>query len=231
MNMFCTKCGNQMPDDAVFCTSCGNKIEGTNNMNSSTNAEAVTNTQPVVNAQPVGQQFAAPKKKSKAPWIILGVSIALLVAIITTVIILLVACSDDNNDSPNSVITAFFDAVTDNDSEGLLELVYTPLTSKAMVQLGTREAVAAKLITSTTGGKTDIIFTSPVITKTTEASESVYKRYNSTLGKYGYTSADKVYIVTGTVNYFYSGGNGTKTFSAEIVCSDDEYFISNLSLK
>ena len=51
--MFCTNCGNQIPDGAKFCTACGAPVEQPTPMSQSNQAEAVYEQAPVRAAAPV----------------------------------------------------------------------------------------------------------------------------------------------------------------------------------
>ena len=116
--MFCSKCGNSLPDGALFCSSCGNPVNTQPIM--AANEEPVvtaieepvvapieepvmaatfTPTQPTYNMNmPVTQ--AEPKNKSKAPLFIgLGIG-GLLITIIALVLILVLGGDDDNKKTP-----------------------------------------------------------------------------------------------------------------------------------
>lgn len=43
MSKFCSKCGNEVPDNASFCNKCGNPIDSTTNNNDATNTTVVNN--------------------------------------------------------------------------------------------------------------------------------------------------------------------------------------------
>ena len=62
--MFCTTCGNNLPDDAMFCGKCGTHIAGGNAGAKATNNQvaqqvAIRTAQPAFAQQPMQQRFAA----------------------------------------------------------------------------------------------------------------------------------------------------------------------------
>ncbi|MBQ2980503.1 MAG: hypothetical protein IJD58_00085 [Lachnospiraceae bacterium] len=62
--------------------------------------------------------------KKKKPWIILGITITLLVAVITTVIILLFACNGDKSSSPKKLTKNIFKALANEDEDKLESCIY-----------------------------------------------------------------------------------------------------------
>lgn len=77
--MKCPNCGNTLEDNAKFCTNCGNPVSATN---LNTNQQPVNMTvpvqQPAYNLNPVGDI----PKKNNVITIILGVAVAVLLAML-----------------------------------------------------------------------------------------------------------------------------------------------------
>ncbi len=86
--MFCSKCGNQVSDSAKFCAKCGNVINGAN-------VGVVKVTPNAAPNQPVNQNASTQvamnkKKKSKMPFIIIGVAVAAIFFMIIVAVVVLV---------------------------------------------------------------------------------------------------------------------------------------------
>ncbi len=91
--MFCTKCGNEIPEGAKFCTSCGVALEKTAVEESAYAAEDFTEQNVPVAEMPAEPEFdlntqgEVPQKKSKAPlWIGIGVAVAALVGLVVLIL-------------------------------------------------------------------------------------------------------------------------------------------------
>lgn len=129
--MFCPKCGAKVPDYALFCSRCGGKINfpkaqtPVNPENQSDTSAQNTNNQtvqPVVNSvsTPVPvEDNSAPKKKSKAPIIILVVLIVLVIGAIVAIAFIYNNYKNktDNNSDDTSVSMAANKEETDSKDE------------------------------------------------------------------------------------------------------------------
>ena len=143
--MICSKCGSNIPDNSAFCITCGSPVATQSVMEQPVMEQPVMQ-QPIMQQpmmqqpmmqqpmmqQPMMQQpMMQQPKKSKTPWIVLGISITALIAIIVTIIIVLFACKSDDEkttekigSSPNSVVTAFFKALANDSNKDLDKTLY-----------------------------------------------------------------------------------------------------------
>ena len=124
--MFCSKCGNKVPDGAKFCSMCGSGIEvGISSGAQATEAPLQSNysmpsiNQPDNNLQYDSYAMTPAKNKSKVKLIVI-LSIS---ALVTALVVLgWFIFSNDPHESPESVLNAYIDAVNSNDGNDLLEL-------------------------------------------------------------------------------------------------------------
>ena len=255
--MICSKCGNNIPDNSIFCPACGGNP---NSQPAAPTAQPVVQPvapqpavqpvapQPVVQpaapqpmaqpamqpmGQPMMQPMGQPKKKSKAPWIILGVSIALLIAIITTVIILLVSCGEDEcHDSPQTLVTAAFTALNENDSEALVETLYPALVSR-YTTLGYKEEDVATLVRSELleDMPATVRFTNIKLTESVPSSPEELLEANASLASFeDYEKITAMYVVRGTVTAYSGTESREYTFTADICLCDDVYYLAEISI-
>ena len=127
--MICSKCGNNVPDNSAFCIKCGAPL--TQSVMEQPMIQQPIMQQPMMQQPMMQQPITQQPKKSKTPWIILGISITALIAVIATIIILLFACKSDDEksnektaSSPKSLITAFFEALGDENSKDFNKILY-----------------------------------------------------------------------------------------------------------
>lgn len=119
--MFCHKCGTQLPDGSAFCQKCGAKLTSdikaqaapASSPNKGVPVQPYPQQQagiPAAHAQVPPQQYASPtfppKKKSKAPKIILGILGGIFGLFVLLIIIGIVAGSDDTGSSQSSPSSA-----------------------------------------------------------------------------------------------------------------------------
>lgn len=114
--MYCSNCGSNLPDNSVFCQNCGASFAQT--------SQQPMMQQPMMQQPMMQQPMMQQPKKSKKPWIILGITLGLLVVVITTVIILLFACNGNKSSSPQELAENVFNALADNDEDDFADTFY-----------------------------------------------------------------------------------------------------------
>lgn len=188
--------------------------------------------QQVMNGQPVyGQPYMmAPKKKSKAPWIVLGVSSVLLIAIIVMVIILVVSCnSDDANDSPQSVITSCLTSAAAGNSETLLSTVYPAIIGRLEDMGYSRSEIYENLRDDIV--KEGMSFSNIKLTSNKRSDQDTVSYYNEVFSQYkGYKNISAIYEVNGTLNIKVDGYEWSDPFDATVVLSDGKYYVLDINI-
>lgn len=216
--MNCTKCGTSLPEGSVFCPSCGAKL----------NVQPVT--QQAHEQQPVMQPsiYSPAPKKSKAPWIALGVSLILIIAIIAIVIILLFSCSSNEiNESPTAVVTGCLTSVTSDDVDTFMQTVY-PTIIKQYKAFGYNEdeifeGLGASLLDEEDYDK----FSNIKLTDSEPLDSGQLTEYNEYLENMdGYVEVLKLYQVYGTLDAKTDNDSEELSFNAIVAqCADDNYYI------
>ena len=126
--MNCTVCGHEVHDNATYCSHCGYVIL----------PECEQIYPPKEDSY---NKFDNPKKKNKSQRITLGVLLFSLTAVATTIIILLISGTNADHSSCEGIIQSFFDSITDNDIDVLLDTLY-PAIITAKSELGyTKEEI------------------------------------------------------------------------------------------
>lgn len=255
--MNCRNCGNSLPTNSSFCPNCGSAVamaQPTQAMaqpqtDSSQNIyqqpdynsqnmyqQLVDNTQsvyhqPINNTQNMYQQsynqFSPIQKKSKAPWIALGVSIFLVIGIIVLIVMLLISDKPDQS-SPADVINSYLEAISDNDADNYLDTVY-PVTltyytlagySKDDVFTYIREEILDEF------SATNVSFSDIKITEKealdTDFIEEVNNELTSMPGFITMTSGHKL---SGTVVITTNNSTVTCEWEATVVLADDNYYV------
>lgn len=196
--------------------------------------------QPVNNGQTAFQQgynpYAAPqKKKSKAPWIALGVSLFLLIGIIALVIVLLVSCSGADNSSPYAVVNSYFDAIADDDAETCLDTVYPAMVSQYEDKGYTEETIYYMLRSDALSrfSASSASFSNVVITTSEQMDNEEIAEGNQELCELeGYIPITAAFDLYGTVTATFNGATVPDSlyWSATVVCADGDYYIVEFSL-
>ena len=190
--------------------------------------------QQVMNGQPVyGQPYMmSPKKKSKAPWIVLGISSVLLIAIIVMVIILVVSCnSDDANDSPQSVITSCLTSAAAGNSETLLSTVYPAIIGRLEDMGYSRSEIYENLRYEILEEETGVRFSNIKLTSNERSDQDTVSYYNEVFSQYkGYKNISAIYEVNGTLNIKVDGYEWSDPFDATVVLSDGKYYVLDINI-
>ena len=188
--------------------------------------------------QPMMQQ----PKKSKTPWIVLGISITALIAIIVTIIIVLFACKSDDEkttekigSSPNSVVTAFFKALA-NDSNKDLDKTLYPAIIEFYKDYGREhyDEFVEEIYDSLEYYHDETVKSFKVnnvtIDETVEANDEDLEYVNEFLSKYdGYKEVSYGATITGTVTVTVDSEKYVLDFEFEIVKCGDTYYILDVS--
>ncbi len=193
--------------------------------------QQVMNGQPVYGQPVYGQPYMmAPKKKSKAPWIVLGVSSVLLIAIIVMVIILVVSCnSDDANDSPQSVITSCLTSAAAGNSETLLSTVYPAIIGRLEDMGYSRSEIYENLRDDIV--KEGMSFSNIKLTSNKRSDQDTVSYYNEVFSQYkGYKNISAIYEVNGTLNIKVDGYEWSDPFDATVVLSDGKYYVLDINI-
>lgn len=257
--MNCTICGTNLPDNSAFCPHCGRAVQPatttmyeqpiqaqpqTSVFEQPTQSEIPTYQQPNY-AQPVYGQTAytqpayghpvPPKKKSKAPWIALGVSLFLLIGIIALVIVLLVSCSGTDNSSPDAVVNSYFKAIAEDEAEDCIDAVYPPLIS-SYTSTGISEDVVYYMLRSDaldSFSASTVKFTNLVITERIQMDNDEIADGNSEMSQLpDYIPMTSGVLLKGTITASFNGIQTPEDleWSAGIVCADGEYYIVEFAL-
>ncbi len=246
--MNCTNCGNNLPDNSVFCPNCGSPVQTApssapapqQSMYQAPVSEQQNMYQQPINNQTMYQQpmnaqqsyspYGAPqKKKSKAPWIILGVSLFLLIAIIAIVIVLIVSSGPDQS-TPKDAVDSFLEAVSDKDQEDLLEVIYPPVITEYDSSIEAYYDVLEDTLSEF--GTTNVTFEDITVVQSEPMSSNVIESANSNIGQ---TSG---YVITSGVNI---GGtaianvNGKQVLclieaSLVLTTQNDNYYLVNFEI-
>lgn len=240
--MNCTKCGSNLPENSMFCPGCGSAVQTAPPQNPVYEQPVQQSTGQPMYQQPVQQQPAGqpmyqqpypttPKKKSKAPWIALGVSLFLLIAIIAIVIILLVSCGSDANSSPEKLVTGFLEAISDNEAEDCLDTLY-PVTLQ--MEGGNSYNVYNTLRTMVLSSldATSVSFTNIAITDSEKMDAENLKEGNQALSSYSnYIPMSAGFYVKGsalaTINVVEQKTIG---WEATIVLADGDYYLIDFEI-
>lgn len=183
--------------------------------------------------QPVYGQPAPQKKKSKAPWIALGVSLFLLIVVVALVIILLVSCSGVDNSSPEGVINSYIEALSDNDVEDCLDTLYPSLVD-GYVQKGVSEEAIYNLVRSSTLddlASTSVTLSNLVILEREVLDSDDVADYNEdAMMLPDYITITAGMELSGTVMVSAGSAQVMMEWEAEVVCADGDYYISDFSI-
>lgn len=100
--MHCSKCGAEIPDDALFCQNCGTKIESQNVSKEEKKTEVAEPVPPVEQAEPVKVQNT--KKPSGSNKKLIAIIVGVLI-IIVLVVVLIVVFAGNSSDSTSGTDT------------------------------------------------------------------------------------------------------------------------------
>lgn len=228
--MNCTKCGANLPEGSVFCPSCGA------NLNVQPVVQQTHEQQPIIQQPtmqpPIMQQPLYPPapKKSKAPWIALGASLILIIAIIIMVVILLFSCSDNTNEinkTPTSVITNCLTSVTNDDVDTFIQTVYPTMVKQYKAFGYSEEEIFEGLGESLLNEDNYKDFSNIKITNSEPLDSDELSEYNEYLKDMdGYIEVSKLYQIDGTLDVKTDDGTDELTLEAVIgYCEDDNYYI------
>ena len=105
--MFCNQCGSELPNGAAFCHVCGSKTAVSEQTNQENITKALTSSAPRP-AAPSPTPYSPPgslpavqdvssvqPKKTKAPWVVLGIAVLVVVAVFAAIIL------SDTDDTAN----------------------------------------------------------------------------------------------------------------------------------
>lgn len=248
--MFCAKCGNAVPDNASFCPSCGSPIQV------APQQQANTYQQPVI--QPILQQTVHPllvgyeqstyipkKRKSKAPFIIIGVSIFLVIAIIATIAIIIACQPKDVNESQYSVTEAYLEAIIKKDTKSFSKTVYPALISEytdnynmniSAMLADARAELLTSLDTSTIklDYATVTSFSSWDIDEWDDeyGNDDIAELNNEFKNKRGYVYINKGWDVEGHLSCIIDGNlQITATWYADVIYADEKFYILDLEVE
>lgn len=110
--MFCSTCGNPLPDDAKFCTSCGTVISNDNNVASTPVAPApepvqapiqqqVIHTAETPNCSNCKEENLPEKFSPMSPWAYFGLQILFTVPIVGFIFLIIFSFNDSNRNRRN----------------------------------------------------------------------------------------------------------------------------------
>ena len=197
--------------------------------------------QPPMMQAPMMQAPMAPMmqpKKSKAPWIILGISITALIAVIVTVVILLFACNGGiggSNSSTKSVVTAFFEALADKDEKDFNKTLYPVITemygSEDYSYFDDICDEFYEILEDRHDGTVKSFTVDKVTIKETEkvSAEELAEANSFLKNMDGYEKMTYGSTILGTVDITIKGKSYELEFEMEIVGCDGDYYILDIS--
>ena len=197
--------------------------------------------QPPMMQAPMMQAPMAPMmqpKKSKAPWIILGISITALIAVIVTVVILLFACNGGiggSNSSTKSVVTAFFEALADKDEKDFNKTLYPVITEMyASEDYSYFDDICDEfyeILEDRHDGTVKSFTVDKVTIKETEkvSAEELAEANSFLKNMDGYEKMTYGSTILGTVDITIKGKSYELEFEMEIVGCDGDYYILDIS--
>ena len=177
-------------------------------------------------------------KKSKAPWIILGISITALIAVIVTVVILLFACNGGiggSNSSTKSVVTAFFEALADKDEKDFNKTLYPVITEMyASEDYSYFDDICDEfyeILEDRHDGTVKSFTVDKVTIKETEkvSAEELAEANSYLKNMDGYEKMTYGSTILGTVDITIKGKSYELEFEMEIVGCDGDYYILDIS--
>ena len=177
-------------------------------------------------------------KKSKAPWIILGISITALIAVIVTVVILLFACNGGiggSNSSTKSVVTAFFEALADKDEKDFNKTLYPVITemygSEDYSYFDDICDEFYEILEDRHDGTVKSFTVDKVTIKETEkvSAEELAEANSFLKNMDGYEKMTYGSTILGTVDITIKGKSYELEFEMEIVGCDGDYYILDIS--
>lgn len=250
--MICSKCGNNIPDNSAFCISCGSPV--TQSVMEQPVIQQPVMQQPMMQQpmmqqpmmqQPMMQQpMMQQPKKSKGPWIALGVSIAALIAIIVTIIVVLFACKSDDEkstekagSSPKAVITAMFEALANENNKDFDKTLYPAILEmykEYSPDLTYYDGILSDVYDTLEYYHDDTVKSFKVsnitIEETEEADEEDLDNANEVLSEYdGYKKMTYGATVYGTVTLTVGKEKYVLDFEFEIVKCGETYYILDFS--
>ncbi len=182
------------------------------------------------NSQQAYTPYVAPqKKKSKAPWIALGVSLFLLIAIVTIIIVLLVSSGPDQS-TPKDAVDSFLEAVSDKEQEDLLEVIYPPVISEYDSSLEAYYDVLEDTLSEF--DTTHVTFEDITVVQSKPMPSNVISNANSNFEQHsGYAITSGVNI-DGTVMATVNGKQVLCYIEASLVLTtkNDNYYLVNFSI-
>ena len=198
--------------------------------------------QPMMQA-PMGQpmmQPMMPPKKSKTPIIILGVSIAALIAIIVTVVILLFACDkgggkNSSNSSAKAVTTAFFEALADKNEKSFNKTIYPVILDMySSDDYSYYDDIKEEFYELLEDYYDDTVKSFSVDKVTIEETEKADKEDLASANAYlkemdGYKKMTYGATIYGTLDVTIKGESYELEFEMEIVSCDGTYYILDIS--
>ena len=198
--------------------------------------------QPMMQA-PMGQpmmQPMMPPKKSKTPIIILGVSIAALIAIIVTVVILLFACDkgggkNSSNSSAKAVTTALFEALADKNEKSFNKTIYPVILDMySSEDYSYYDDIKEEFYELLEDYYDDTVKSFSVDKVTIEETEKADKEDLASANEYlkemdGYKKMTYGATIYGTLDVTIKGESYELEFEMEIVSCDGTYYILDIS--
>lgn len=225
--MNCTVCGHKVHDNATYCSHCGYVIL----------PECEQIYPPKEDSY---NKFDNPKKKNKSQRITLGVLLFSLTAVATTIIILLISGTNADHSSCEGIIQSFFDSITDNDIDILLDTLY-PAIITAKSELGyTKEEIYQQTRLSTLYKLDDysINFANMSITYSGPDYEHLLRPDIEVLLDYDerYPYITSILNVKGTIDMTIIDSSETEnakrnvSWDALVVYADSDYYIVDIDL-
>lgn len=117
--MHCSKCGAEIPDDALFCQNCGTKIESQNVSKEEKKTEVAEPVPPVEQAEPVKVQNTKKPSGSNKKLIAIIVGVLIIIVLVVVLIVVFAGNSSDSTSGTNTgtdqTASAKLTYITDDD--------------------------------------------------------------------------------------------------------------------
>ena len=169
-------------------------------------------------------------KKSKTPWIVLGVSLFLLIVIVSVVIVLIVTSGPDQS-NPDTVCEEFIQAISENDCDTALELLYPAVVSQIQQKTVTPEAAYAYIRNEILEdlGDVDLTFSNVEFVSIKALSDrKIIEARQESSAYSGYIYITTILSIEGTCM-----NDGLRIFNwkAEVALADGKYYIGNFTME